>query len=59
MTRSLRCALALAAVLVAFAAPAFAGGAQPPTAVPEPSSILLLAGGLAAVIGIRTRFAKK
>jgi PEP-CTERM motif len=52
MSNALKCTLTLAAGVLAFTLPTFAGVVKIyPMAVPEPSSIVLLVGGLAAVIG--------
>ncbi len=58
MNSALKCTLMVAIGLVAFALPAMAGVGQTPTTMPEPSTIVLLAGGLATVIGAR-KFWKK
>lgn len=53
MKNALKCTLTLAAGVLALALPALAGVPIPPPHVPEPATITLLAGGLAAVIGAR------
>ncbi len=54
MNTALKCAFASAVGVLAFALPTLASvGCQPASvcAVPEPSTIMLLVGGLATVIG--------
>jgi hypothetical protein len=53
MKNALKCTLTVAAGLLALALPTMAGGSVPIPHVPEPATIVLLAGGLAAVIGAR------
>ena len=58
MNSTLKCTLMVAIGVVACALPAMAGEPIRPTTMPEPSTIMLLAGGLATVIGAR-KFWKK
>ena len=53
MNSALKCTLMVAIGVVGFALPAMAGVNTTPTTMPEPSTIMLLAGGLATVIGAR------
>jgi hypothetical protein len=53
MNSALKCTLMVAIGVVVFALPALAGVPIPPVKAPEPSTIVLLAGGLATVIGAR------
>jgi hypothetical protein len=53
MNSALKCTLMVAIGVVAFALPAMAGVNTTPTTMPEPSTIILLAGGLVTVIGAR------
>ncbi len=55
MNSALKCTLMVAISVVAFTLPAMAGAVNPfPVAhMPEPGSLLLLAGGLVTVIGAR------
>lgn len=53
MNSALKCTLMVGVGLVVFALPAMAGINIAPKNMPEPSSILLLAGGLVTVIGAR------
>ncbi|HEY6443377.1 MAG TPA: PEP-CTERM sorting domain-containing protein [Candidatus Acidoferrales bacterium] len=58
MNSALKCTLIVAIGVVAFALPAMAGVNTAPATMPEPGTIMLLAGGLATVIGAR-KFWKK
>lgn len=53
MNSALKCTLTLAAAVLVCALPAMAGNAAPVPHVPEPGTLMLLAGGLATVIGAR------
>ena len=53
MKNALKFTLTLAAGVLALSLPTLAGVPNPPPHVPEPATIALLAGGLAAVIGAR------
>jgi uncharacterized membrane protein HdeD (DUF308 family) len=53
MNNALKCALMLAAGLLTVALPTMAGVAAPVPHVPEPGTLVLLAGGVVTVIGAR------
>ncbi len=53
MNTALKCTLTLAAGVLICALPAMAGEVVGVPHVPEPSTLMLLAGGLATVIGAR------
>jgi hypothetical protein len=53
MNSALKCTLMLAAGLLTIALPTMAGVPAPVPHVPEPGTLVLLAGGLVTVIGAR------
>jgi uncharacterized membrane protein HdeD (DUF308 family) len=53
MNNALKCALMLTVGLLAIALPTMAGVVSPIPHVPEPGTLVLLAGGLITVVGAR------
>jgi len=53
MSKVLKAFAFVCAVVIVAAAPAFAGEGIVTAAVPEPSSIMMLVGGIGAIAGLR------
>jgi PEP-CTERM motif len=58
MSKVIKALAFLGAAAVVLAVPVFAGG-PPPSRVPEPSTIMMLAGGLGSVAGLRYYLLRK
>jgi peptidoglycan/LPS O-acetylase OafA/YrhL len=57
MSKVMKAIALVGAAAIVLAVPTFAGG--PPITVPEPTSIMMLAGGIGAVAGLRYYILRK